>query len=107
MATQPDGAPNAFNNSDCSGFNRGSCHTSRGGPATTAADPTSAVSPTSTTSPSTTASPSATASPTSSARPAARAWPLWVGGADGCGPLAVGGACSYKVFNVTRVGSSG
>jgi hypothetical protein len=41
MAAQPDGAPDAFDDSDCSGFSGGSCHTSRGGPATSTASPTS------------------------------------------------------------------
>jgi len=66
-AAQPHGAPDAFNDSDCSGFNRGSCHTSRGGPATSTASPTGThptgasptrAGPTGTTSSSRTASPS-------------------------------------------------
>src|SRR5215471_3636653 len=66
MAAQPHGAPDAFNDSDCSGFNRGSCHTSRGGPATSTANPTTTISPTS------------TANPTSTAGPTSRA------GTEGC-----------------------
>src|SRR5215475_1102508 len=64
MAAQPDGAPDAFKDSDCVGFDRGSCHTSRGGPATSTANPSNTASPSNTARPGNTASSSHTAGPT-------------------------------------------